>query len=94
VLANLFDHLRGNLTAADLLAQSTAASALAVAERSFPVLAPLPVADASPLSRPPALPGVPRARPAGRTVSWRGLAGSLAGVVAGLLLLVGGRRRA
>lgn len=93
-LANLFDHLRGNLTAADLLAQSTAASALAMAERSFPVLAPLPVADASPLAHPPPLPGVPRARPGERAASWPGLAGSLAALGAGLLLLVGGRRRA
>jgi nitrous oxidase accessory protein len=94
VLSNLFDHLRGNLTAADLLAQSTAASALAIAERSFPVLAPLPVADSSPLSHPPPLPAVPRPRPGERTASWRGLAGSLAALAAGLLLLVGGRRRA
>ena len=93
-LSNLFDHLRGNLTAADLMAQSTAASALAIAERSFPVLAPLPVTDPRPLSRPPSLSSVPRADPGDRAASWRGIAGSLLALAAGLVLLVGGRRRA
>jgi len=93
-ISSLFDHLRGNLTAADLLAQSGAASALAVAERAFPVLAPLPVVDPSPLAHPPPLPAVPRAPPAERAASWPGLAGSLAALGAGLLLLLGGRRRA
>lgn len=55
-LANLFDHMRGNLTAADLFSRSFAASAVAAAERAFPVLAPVPVVDPAPLARPPALP--------------------------------------
>ncbi len=59
-LGSLFDHLRGNLTAADLLAQSPAAAALAIAERSFPVLDSITAVDAAPLARPPALPAVPR----------------------------------
>ena len=59
-LGTLFDHLRGNLTAADLLSQSPAAAALAAAERSFPVLQPVLVSDHRPLARPPALSAVPR----------------------------------
>ena len=37
-LSSVFDHLRSNLTAADLFTQSVAASALGAAERTFPVL--------------------------------------------------------
>ena len=59
-LSNVFDHLRGNLTAADLFAQGLGADVLATAERTFPVLEPIPVVDAHPLARPPALPDVPR----------------------------------
>jgi nitrous oxidase accessory protein len=59
-LSSLFDHFRGNLTAADLFSTSIAASALSVAERTFPILEPIPVLDARPLSAPPSLPRVPR----------------------------------
>ena len=52
-LSNVFDHVRGNLTAADLFSHSIAAMALGAAERSFPVLDPVPVVDAHPLARPP-----------------------------------------
>jgi len=62
-LTSVFDHLRGNLTAADLMAQSLGASALGVAERSFPVIAPTGVVDHKPLVRPPILSGVPRPDP-------------------------------
>jgi nitrous oxidase accessory protein len=58
-LTNVFDHLRGNLTAADLFAQSLAAPAVAAAERAFPVLQDVPVADPHPLVRPPDLRAVP-----------------------------------
>ena len=54
-LSNVFDHLRGNLTAADLFAQSAAAAAIGAAERVFPVLDPIPVVDAHPLAHPPQL---------------------------------------
>lgn len=54
-LSNVFDHLRGNLTAADLFSQSAAAAALGAAERTFPVLDPIPVIDEQPLARPPAI---------------------------------------
>lgn len=59
-LSSLFDHMRGNLTAADLMSRSLAASAVAAAERAMPVLEPVPVMDTSPLARPPVL-AVPRA---------------------------------
>jgi nitrous oxidase accessory protein len=65
-LSNVFDHLRGNLTAADLFSQSAAAAALGAAERAFPVLDPIPVVDEQPLARPPRLPDVP-----GQSVSAR-----------------------
>ena len=58
-LSNVFDHLRGNLTAADLFSRSAAAVALGAAERAFPVLDPIPVIDAQPLARPPLLGQVP-----------------------------------
>lgn len=58
-LSNVFDHIRGNLTAADLFSQGAAAAALGAAERAFPVLDPIPVVDAHPLARPPHLDGVP-----------------------------------
>jgi nitrous oxidase accessory protein len=59
-LSNVFDHIRGNLTAADLFSLSAAAAALGAAERVFPVLDPIPVVDAHPLTRPPHLDAVPR----------------------------------
>jgi nitrous oxidase accessory protein len=55
-LSSVFDHLRGNLTAADLLSRSLAASAVAAAERTLPVLDPVPIVDRAPLARPPVLP--------------------------------------
>ncbi len=58
-LSNVFDHVRGNLTAADLFSQGVAVSALGAAERAFPVLDPVPVVDARPLARPPVLAAVP-----------------------------------
>ena len=53
-LSSVFDHLRSNLTAADLFTQGIAARALGAAERTFPVLEPVPVEDRRPLARPPA----------------------------------------
>ena len=58
-LSSVFDHLRGNLTAADLFSQSAAASAIGAAERIFPVLDPIPVVDARPLAHAPQLPALP-----------------------------------
>jgi len=59
-LSSLFDHMRGNFIAADLMSRSLAASAVAAAERALPVLEPIPVMDTSPLAKPPVL-AVPRA---------------------------------
>jgi len=58
-LSNVFDHMRGNLTAADLFAQGLAAATLSAAETTFPVLSAIPVQDPRPLARPPSLPRVP-----------------------------------
>lgn len=94
VLGSLFDHLRGNLTAADLLAQSLAAAALAAAERSFPVLAPIAAVDHAPLARPPLLAAVPSADEGTGEASLGGIAGSGAAVLLGLGVLgAGGRSR-
>jgi nitrous oxidase accessory protein len=106
-LSNVFDHLRGNLTAADLFARGPAATALGAAERVFPVLAPIPVLDPRPLARPPHLAAVPSAAPADRgsravdpfapPSSWQRLGGlGLSSLLVGLgaAVLAAGRRRA
>jgi nitrous oxidase accessory protein len=91
-LTSVFDHLRGNLAAADLLAQSVAAAALAAAERTFPVLAAIEAVDHAPLVRPPPLPAVPPAEDASRGASAPGLAASAAALALGLALLLAGCR--
>jgi nitrous oxidase accessory protein len=83
VLTSVFDHFRGNLTAADLLSDSFAALAIGAAERAFPVLRPVPVSDASPLARPPVMSRVPPPTPHGRGASLLGLAASFALACAG-----------
>jgi nitrous oxidase accessory protein len=92
-LTSVFDHFRGNLTAADLLAQGFAGAALAAAERTFPVLEALPVQDRAPRVRPPELPDVPQARVAATGINARGLLGSLAFLGGGALVLGRGRKR-
>lgn len=82
-LSTVFDHMRGNLTAADLMARSFAAAAIGAAERAFPVLALVPVEDPLPLARPPALAEVPRQEPPDRRTSLAGLAASLTLALAG-----------
>ena len=90
-LSSAFDHFRGNLTAADLFTQGIGATALAAAERAFPVLDPSPVEDRAPLARPPALAQVPRpSRDSGRPNA-PGMAVSAAVAAAGILLLGRGR---
>lgn len=89
-LSSVFDHLRGNLTAADLLSRSFAASAVAAAEDALPVLTPVPVLDVSPLARPPVLP-VPAADEDVRS-DRTGLLLSACAFVAGLIRLTGGVR--
>ena len=92
-LSNVFDHLRGNLTAADLFSHSVAAAALGAAERAFPVLDPVPVVDAHPLARPPRLPAVPiaEATTAPRTAASLALVPLLLVLLGGALLVAGGR---
>lgn len=90
-LSNVFDHLRGNLTAADLFAQGLGARVLAAAERTFPVLAPILVEDANPLARPPALPDVPAPARPPRLVRPAGLAASVGALVLGLAAVAAGR---
>lgn len=92
-LSSLFDHLRGNLIAADLFARSLSATALAAAERSLPVLDPIPVLDPSPLAHPPALPVPVQVRRAGHAAS-AGLLVSALTLASGVCLLLAGRRRA
>jgi nitrous oxidase accessory protein len=91
-LTTVFDHFRGNLTAADLLSDSFAAVAIGAAERAFPVLRLVPVEDASPLARPPLLPGVPRPDAGSAGANPAGIAGSLALGLAGAAVLFRGRR--
>jgi nitrous oxidase accessory protein len=92
-LSSVFDHLRSNLTAADLMTPGFAAAALGFAERTFPVLEPIAVVDRAPLVRPPALPDVPRASAAPRRASARGLAVSFAGIALSLVTLMRRGRR-
>jgi nitrous oxidase accessory protein len=82
-LSNVFDHFRGNLTAADLFARGPAAMAVGAAERAFPVLDAIPVLDSHPLARMPSLPDVPAA-PEPDSVPAAGT------VVPALCLLLGG----
>ena len=92
-LSSVFDHFRGNLTAADLMSEGPAAAALGAAERSFPILQLVPVEDLSPLVRPPRLPGVPPVSGDSGRVNPRGVAASLLALAVGSTVLVAGRRR-
>jgi nitrous oxidase accessory protein len=91
-LTNVFDHLRGNLTAADLVARSLAATALGAAERTFPVLRQIEAEDRRPLARPPLLPDVPRAGSERRRADVKGLLASAATLGLGLAAVILGRR--
>ncbi len=92
-LSSLFDHLRGNLIAADLMSRSLAASAVAAAEEALPVLEATEVADDAPLARPPAL-DVPAAwRDPSRTRMPAGLLTSAGLLLSGAALMARSRRR-
>ena len=93
VLGSLFDHIRGNFTAADLLVRSPAALALAVAERTFPVLEAVKAVDHAPLARPPDLSRLPAVGGRKPRASSVGVAACLGLVAAGAGVLVRGRRR-
>ena len=92
-LSTVFDHFRGNLTAADLFADGFASASLGMAERAFPVLQPVKAEDRAPLARPPALPRVPPADEARRGANPVGIAGAGALAAAGFIVLRIGRVR-
>jgi len=92
-LSNVFDHLRGNLTAADLFAQGFAAAALSAAETTFPVLEAIPVEDPRPLARPAVLPNVPVPARQARAFRTAGVLVSLAFVGVGFAAIVAARPR-
>jgi nitrous oxidase accessory protein len=92
-LSNVFDHFRGNLTAADLMSQSLAAAALSLAERTFPVLEAVSVEDPAPLARPPRLESVPPPGTRASAADPRGLGASLVLLALGASVLAAGRRR-
>lgn len=93
-LSSVFDHFRGNLTAADLMSEGPAAAALGAAERAFPILQLVPVEDRAPLVRPPRLSRVPQVAAGSGTPGPRGVAASLAVLAGGAAVLASGRRRA
>jgi len=90
-LTSVFDHFRGNLTAADLMSQGVGAAALAIAERTFPVLQAIPVQDMAPLVRPPDLPLVPSRDTRGHSANGRGLIASLGALTLGAAVLLRSR---
>jgi nitrous oxidase accessory protein len=92
-LSSLFDHVRGNLVAADLVSRSLAASAVAAAEKSLPVLERIPVVDPAPLARPPVLPVPAPVRTDDESRDLGGLAASLLMLAGGAWLLNGRRSR-
>jgi nitrous oxidase accessory protein len=91
-LSSVFDHMRGNLTAADLIAQSFAAAAVGLAERAFPVLEAVSCEDRSPLVRPPDLPAVPHVREGRSGGDAVGMGLSVMVLAAGCAVLARGRR--
>jgi nitrous oxidase accessory protein len=92
-LSSVFDHFRGNLTAADLFVDGFAGASLGVAEQAFPILQPAEAVDRTPLARPPALDAVPRPRQAARASALKPMAASGTAVVLGASVLLRGRRR-
>ena len=84
-LSSVFDHFRGNVIAADLLVDTPAAEALGLAERTFPVLRQVAVADAHPLAKPPLLSAVPVAGQARGATSVLGVAISFGLMLTALL---------
>jgi nitrous oxidase accessory protein len=91
-LVSVFDHLRGNLTAADLYVDGFAATALSMAETAFPVLRAAAIAEPAPLARPPHLPDVPPAGEDGARRNAGGIALAAVTMLAGATGLRRGRR--
>jgi nitrous oxidase accessory protein len=90
-LTSVFDHMRGNLTAADLYVDGFAGTALSLAETAFPVLEPVKVVEEAPLASPPLLPGVPRIEHRGREANVGGLGASGLALLLGVWVLRGSR---
>jgi nitrous oxidase accessory protein len=90
-LSNVFDHLRGNLTAANLFARAPAAKALAAAERAFPVLEAVPVLDPRPLAHAPRLPPLAAEPHADSRSTASVIVAALVLVTGTLVLALGGR---
>ncbi|HYK41010.1 MAG TPA: nitrous oxide reductase family maturation protein NosD [Thermoanaerobaculia bacterium] len=82
-LSSVFDHLRGNLSAADLFTAGFAGTALGAAERTFPVLEAVAAEDRSPLAAAPRLPAVPRVAPVSRSLHFAGFLASATLAAAG-----------
>jgi nitrous oxidase accessory protein len=91
-LSSVFDHFRGTMIAADLMADGFAARALAAAEQTFPVLEMDSPEDRAPLVRPPSLPDVPPALTEGGGADPLGVAAALAAVGFGAMTVGAGRR--
>ena len=91
-LASVFDHFRGNLTAADLFVDGFAAASLAVAEEAFPILQPIEAEDHAPLAHPPRLDAVPRPRPVEQEATVPPMALSAGAIAVGAGVLVRGRQ--
>lgn len=92
-LTSVFDHFRGNLTAADLVSRGPAAAAVAAAERAFPILATAPVDDVSPRVAPPHLPDVPASDPRSGSLDLAGFVASAVSLAWGAATLASCRRR-
>ncbi|MGE5816065.1 MAG: nitrous oxide reductase family maturation protein NosD [Acidobacteriota bacterium] len=90
-LTSVFDHMRGNLTAADLYVDGFAGTALSLAETAFPVLDPVKVVEEAPLAAPPFLPNVPRIEQRGREPNVGGIGASAMALLLGLWVLRGSR---
>ncbi|HEY6051885.1 MAG TPA: nitrous oxide reductase family maturation protein NosD [Thermoanaerobaculia bacterium] len=82
-LSSVFDHFRGNLTAADLFTAGFAGAALGAAERTFPVLEAVAAEDHAPLAAAPKLRGVPRPPPVSRSLHFAGFLASATLAAAG-----------
>jgi len=91
-LSSVFDHFRGNLTAADLFVDGFAAASLGVAEQAFPILQLTEAQDRAPLARPPDLSAVPRPRIEARQSAASPMALSAAAFAVGASVLARGRR--
>lgn len=92
-IQNVFEYLEGNYPRLRVYLTSSAAQALAAAERAFPVIQPSSEADPRPVMRPGAMPaGVAPLAP--KASSHAGLAlGSLVMLAAGILMLWQGQER-